>query len=96
MLGMTLSPLNEELRKKFKLGRKVRGLVVEAVADKSDAAKKDVKAGDVIVEADQKPVFKLADIQAAIDRVEGRSRKAILLRIEDAKGNLRFVALPTK
>ena len=96
VLGMTLSPLNEELRKKFKLGSKVRGLVVEAVAEKSDAAKKDVKAGDVIVEADQKPVFKLADIQAAIDRVEGRSRKAILLRIEDAKGNLRFVALPTK
>ena len=52
VLGMTLSPLNEELRKKYKLGRKVRGLVVEAVAAKSDAAKKDVKAGDVIVEAE--------------------------------------------
>ena len=96
VLGMTLSPLNDELRKKFKLGRKVRGLVVEAVDKTSSAAKKDIKAGDVIVEADQKSVFKLEELQAAIDRVEGRSRKAILLRIEDAKGNLRFVALPTK
>ncbi len=94
LLGLALAPLNEELRKKFKLGAKVRGLVVQKVDPSSKAAEKEIRVGDVIVEADQQPVFKMVDIRAAIRRVTQRQRKAILLRVEDNKGNLRFVALP--
>lgn len=95
-LGMTLAPLDDALRKQYGLGQKVRGLVVQKVDETSDAAKKELKPGNVVVEADQKPVFKLADLSAAIARIKERGRKAILLRVEDAKGNLRFVALPTQ
>ena len=92
-LGMTLQPVSEALRKKYKLGAKVRGLVVEQVKAESAASQKDIKPGDVIVEADQQPVFKLTDLAAAIARVRKRQRKAVLLRVEDATGNLRFVAV---
>ena len=42
-LGMTLAPIDDDLRKKFDLDRKVRGLVVQKVAAKSEAAKKEMK-----------------------------------------------------
>ena len=95
-LGMTLAVLDEASRKKYSLGTNVRGLVIEKIDPKGSAAAKDVGVGNVIVEADQQPVFKLADLKAAIDRVVTRKRKSILLRVEDGKGNLRFVALQIK
>ena len=49
---------------------------------------------DVIVEAAQDPVSAVADISASIDKVKKAGRKAILLRLEDSKGDLRFVAVP--
>jgi serine protease Do len=94
VLGLTLATLDDELRKTYDLGAKVRGLVVQEVGAKSKAAEKEIKVGHVIVEADQRPVFKPADLVAAIERVRQRKRNAILLRVEDNKGNLRFVALP--
>ncbi len=95
-LGMTLAPIDDAVRKKFDLGPKVRGLVVAKVDGASRAASKDIKPGNVIVEADQLPVFKLEDFKAALNRVVKRGRLAILLRVEDGKGGLRFVALPAK
>ncbi|MGI9523869.1 MAG: Do family serine endopeptidase [Hyphomicrobiaceae bacterium] len=92
-LGMTLRPLDDELRKKYRLGPKTRGLVVSSVVSKSVAEEKDISVGDLVVQADQQPVFKIEDLSKAIERVKKRGRKAILLRLENAEGDLRFVAL---
>ncbi len=94
VLGMSLSVLDDDLRKKFKLGAKKRGLVVTEVKTGSPAAAKLLTAGQVIVAADQKPMFKLSDLVNAISSVKERGRPSILLRVEDSSGNLRFVALP--
>ncbi len=94
LMGMSLSVLDEKLREKYKLGAKKRGLVVTEVKGGSQAAKKDIAAGQVIVAADQKPMFKLSDLTKAIESVKERGRPSILLRVEDNSGNLRFVALP--
>ena len=34
------------------------------------------------------------DVGASIDKVKKAGRRAILLRLEDGKGDLRFVAVP--
>jgi serine protease Do len=94
IIGLTLSPLNDDLRKKYKLDGKITGVVVEAVDPQSAAAGKGVKPGDVIVEAAQDPVSDPEDVAKSIDKVKKSGRKAVLLRIEDAKGDLRFVAVP--
>jgi len=94
VLGMSLSVLDEKLRAKFKLGAKKRGLVVTEVKGGSQAEKKALAAGQLIVAADQKPMFKLSDLVNAIASVKERGRPSILLRVEDSSGNLRFVALP--
>jgi serine protease Do len=94
VLGMSLSPLTDELRKKSQIDAKVKGVLVTAVEPGSKAAQKSIKAGDVIAEAAQEPVATVEDINKAIDKVRKAGRKAVLFRIEDAKGEMRFVAVP--
>ena len=95
LLGMTLAPIDEALRQKFSIDAKVtKGVVVMDVPATSPAGKKGIKAGDVIAEAAQDPVLAAADVAKGIDKVRKAGRKAVLLRVEDAKGQMRFVAVP--
>jgi serine protease Do len=94
MLGLTLAPLTDELRKKYSLDAKLKGVVVLEIDPQSPVAQKNIKVGDVIVEAGQQPVVSPNDIAGSVERVKKSGRKAVLLRVEDAKGDLRFVAVP--
>jgi serine protease Do len=95
VLGMTLAPLDDALRKKFNITSRVaKGVVVTEVGADSPAGRKGLKAGDVIVEAAQDQVATIADVNKAIERVRKDGRRAILLRVEDGKGQMRYVAVP--
>lgn len=94
IIGLVLSPLNDELRKKYSLDSKMNGVVIEAVDPQSPAASKGLKPGDVIVEAAQDRVSEPEDVAKSIEKVKKAGRKAVLLRVEDSKGDLRFVAVP--
>jgi serine protease Do len=94
MIGLKLSTLTDELRAKFGLDAKIKGVVVTEIDPQSPAAQKSVKVGDVIVEAAQEPVTSPEDVARGIEKVKKAGRKAVLLRVEDGKGDLRFVAIP--
>ncbi|MBS0239060.1 MAG: Do family serine endopeptidase [Proteobacteria bacterium] len=94
IIGLQLSPLNDDLRKKYNLDDKIKGVVVEAVDPQSPAASKGLKVGDVIVEAAQDSVSEPDDVAKSIEKVKKAGRKAVLLRVENGKGDLRFVAVP--
>ncbi len=64
------------------------------VATPSPAARKDIKVGQLIIEAAQEPVRNAKDIARAIASSRKSGRRAVLLRVEDGAGKLRFVALP--
>jgi serine protease Do len=94
VIGLILAPLTDDLRKKYGLDAKTEGVVIEAVDPQSPAASKGLKEGDVIVEAAQDSVSDPSDVAKSVDKVKKAGRKAVLLRVEDAKGDLRFVAVP--
>ena len=96
LIGLGLAPLTDELRTKHKLGKDTKGVIVLEVDPASPAAEKGIKAGDVIVEAAQDAVTSIDDINKSIDKVKKAGRKAVLLRLEDGKGDLRFVAVPVE
>jgi serine protease Do len=96
LIGLVLAPLTDELRTKHGIDKKVKGIIVLEVDPASPAAEKGVKAGDVIVEVAQDAVTSLDDITKSIDKVKKAGRKAVLLRLEDGKGDLRFVAVPVQ
>ena len=92
-LGLDLSNLTDDLRKRYKIKDSVKGVVITAVEDGSAAADKRLAPGDVIVELGQEPVSNAADVQKKIDQFKKDGRKSALLLIANAEGEVRFVAL---
>ncbi len=94
LLGLSVTPLTDEMRTKFGFDPRVKGLIVTEIDPESPGAGKNIKPGDVIVEAQQEPVKEAADLARAIDKAKTAGGKQILLLVEDSKGDTRFVALP--
>ena len=94
--GLSVSVMSDELRTESSVGVLSSGLVVTAVEESSPAAKKNVREGDVIVEVGQEKVETVEALEKAVERVRKSGRKAVLLRIETPRGDLRFVAVPLK
>ncbi len=94
LLGLSLSPLTDELRKRYRIKRSVAGVVVVEVDPKSPAARKGVEPGDVIVEVTQEKVRRPQDVKARLLAVKKSGRPSVLLLLSDARGELRFIAVP--
>ena len=95
LLGLSIAPLTEELRERFNIGKSIEGVVITEVKPNSPAAQKDVKPGEVIVEVTQEKVKQPQDVKTRVLAVQKSGRKSVLLLLSDAKGELRFVAVPT-
>jgi serine protease Do len=95
LLGLSIAPLTDELRERYKIGRAIEGVIITEVKPNSPAAKKDVKPGDVIVEVTQEKVKQPQDVKSRLLAVRKSGRRSVLLLLSDAKGELRFVAVPT-
>jgi serine protease Do len=95
LLGLSLAPLTDELRKRFGIGAAIEGVVVVEVKPNSPAAEKDVKPGDVIVEVTQEKVRQPQDVKTRLLAVRKSGRRSVLLLLSDGKGELRFVAVPS-
>ncbi|MGE3230622.1 MAG: PDZ domain-containing protein, partial [Hyphomicrobium sp.] len=87
-------PLTEDLRSRFGFDAKINGVIVSDIDPASQAASKNIRPGDVITEAQQEPVKEIKDIEAAVEKVKKAGGKSVLLLVEDAKGDTRFVAIP--
>ena len=96
LLGLTISPMSDELRSRFKIAKDIVGVVISAVDPDSDAAAKNIAAGNVIVEVKGKKVTTLSDVEKAIEGAKKAGRNSVLLLIAGGKGELRFVALALK
>jgi serine protease Do len=95
LLGLSIAPLTDELRSQYGIGQTIEGVVITEVKPDSPAAQKDVKPGDVIVEVTQEKVKQPRDVLARLEAVKKSGRRTVLLLLSDAKGELRFVAVPT-
>ncbi len=96
LLGMKLGPLDDAARKGHKIPEKVKkGVVVLSVEAGTDAEKKGLAAGDVILEAGNVEVSTPADVEKQIEAFRKKGRKAIpfLVLRKAANYDPRFIAL---
>ena len=93
VLGMTLAPLDDEMRETYNIADEVQGVVVTEVEPESAAAEKRVQPGDVIVEVGQEAIAEPADVAERVDALKEEGRRSILLLLSNGKGELRFLAL---
>lgn len=91
-VGLVLSHLTDEIRDEFSISANVNGVVIMRVFDGSEAARKGLIAGDVIVEVNQTAVAKPGDISKTVDDAKEKGRNSILLLI-NRNSDTSFVAL---
>jgi len=91
-LGLSLSILSKQLRKRFNYKKSSKGVVIVAINREGPSAEKGLKVGDLILEVSQKKVNTPIDVKNQISVSLASNRKSILLLVEGQSG-LRFVAL---
>ncbi len=92
VLGLTVTAITDELREQLALPENAEGLVVEGVAEDSEAYEKGLRAGDLITEAGQEKVEQVGDLEDRIAAAKDAGRKSLLLLVRRG-GDPRFVAL---
>jgi len=94
-LGLELSNLTDDARKKFKIRDSVKGVLVTGLdpSARSDVPDKHLSAGDVIVEVQYQAVSTPGDLQKRVDELRGQGKKVAMLLVANAEGDTRFVAL---
>jgi len=93
-LGLQLSNMTDDLRKKFKLKDNVNGVVITGVDANSAASDKRLKAGDVIVEVMYEAVGTTDDLQKRLDQLKKDGKKSAMMLVMNAQGDTQFVVLP--
>lgn len=91
-LGLTLAPLDDDMRARLGLEATAQGLMIMAVDQASEAFTKGLVEGDLITEAGQQKVVRLQDLEDRIKEAKDAGRKSILLLVRRG-GDPRFVAL---
>jgi len=94
-LGLELSSLNAETRKKYKIRDTVKGVLITGVdpSAANDVPDKHLGAGDVIVEVQYQAVGTPADLQKRVNELKSQGKKVAVLLVSNGNGETRFVAL---
>jgi serine protease Do len=80
-LGMSFGPLDAGAQRRYSIPADIRGVVVESVTAGTDAGRKGLRRGDVIVSVQQRPVTSPADIPAAVNQAKRENRPSVLLQV---------------
>jgi len=91
-IGLSVSAITGELRRRFNLTNNAKGVIVVAVEKNGVAAEKGITIGDRLIEASQVEIVSPSDIEKQIAKSRKVGRKSILFLVEGQSG-LRFVAL---
>lgn len=90
-LGISVQNLTGELAQQFGYENE-KGVVITQVDPNSDAARKGVSPGMLIIEVNRQPVRNTAEFERALQQTGGK--QSVLLRIKDQQGT-RYVAIRT-
>ena len=89
-LGLTLQNLTEDMRQRYGL-RQPQGVVITSVAPDSEAFRKGIRPGTIILRVNQKEVSSVEEFNKALQ--ESTKSQKVLLQINE-QGYSRFVVLP--
>lgn len=92
-LGLQVLALTPQIRNSLGLSGDVTGLVIGAVDPNSDAGRKGLRRGDVILSANYEAVDSIEALNAQIAAAETENRDALLLRVQRRAQPPRFVPI---
>ncbi|MGQ0665309.1 MAG: DegQ family serine endoprotease [Pseudomonadota bacterium] len=94
-LGMSLTQLTPELRERYEVPERTKGVLITKVEDGSTAAERGLRAGDVIVEVAQEEVTAPTQVVTKVKEARTAGRRSVLVMVE-RQGEQRFIGLPVE
>lgn len=91
--GLSLVDLSASFRDTIGMRRDRVGVYVDAVAPGSSAARKGIKSGMVILEADSKPVASVRAFRNLIIKMKKDNQRSLVLLVRTTRGSENFVSI---
>jgi serine protease Do len=92
-LGLQVIALTPRIAGRMGVDEDTKGLVIGAVDPSSDAGRKGLRRGDIILSANYKEVAAVEDLRAQIESAQADGREALFLRIQRRGNPARFIAV---
>ena len=93
ILGMNLATLNDTLRKRYKIPAKQPGVLIAEVMGGTEAEKRGLRSGDVLLGLNSQPVTTTEDASKIIDIARKDGRKFVLVGVLRGKDTA-YLTLP--
>ena len=90
-LGLQVLEMTPQIARSLGVGPDVEGLVIGAVDPNSDAGRKGLRRGDIILSANYQVVTTIEGLQDQVRSAQDGNREAVLLRIQRRGAPPRFV-----
>ncbi len=81
ILNMGLTTLNDNIRNQHKIDKNIKGLFIAKIDNKSEAYKKSIRKGDIILSANQRILNSTSDLNKIIKKLRKEDKKSVLLLI---------------
>lgn len=81
-VGLAVVPVTPQIARQLGVGPETRGLAIAGVDRNSDAARKGLQRGDIIISANYRDVVSQADLERIIQTARNENRDAVLLRVQ--------------
>ena len=88
VLGMKLLPLTKTIRAQLNIAADTKGLLVDALDENGEAAKRGIRPGDVITEVNESPVDSAEAVQRALAGARKSGKDFALVRVVRSKETL--------
>lgn len=95
-LGLSVQPLTSDIARSIGVDAGAKGLVIGAASTSSDAGRKGLRRGDVILSANRVPVTSSEALAKAVTDAKKAGRDAVLLEILRRGGPSAFIAVRIK
>lgn len=92
-LGLAVQPLTADIARAIGVDANTKGLVIAAASGNSDAGRKGIRRGDVIVSANRTPVTSSDALAKVLADAKSAGRDAVLLEILRRGGPSAFIAI---
>ncbi len=93
VLGLSLAPVDDNIREQSGLRPEDGGLIVADVINDGPAAAQGIRRGDIITAVGAEPISGIDDLRKQLDEVIENDQNSIVLKVV-RQGNARFVAVP--
>ena len=92
-IGLQVMELTPQIARQLGADTDTTGLVIGAVDPNSDAARKGLRRGDIILSSDYRQIESVQDLEAAIRTADRENRDAVLLQVQRRGGTAQYVAI---